>query len=80
MDRNTREERFLFRLSKDERDVLLKVAQEHDVPASQIVRQALKKTLADFRNGLAVKGRGRWRSTHRLYDNYRRKSGRSNDS
>jgi hypothetical protein len=45
MDSKRRDERFLVRLSRDERDVLRKVAEQRDIPASQIVRHALKKAL-----------------------------------
>lgn len=47
-----RDERFLVRLSKSEKNALCKYAEAHDVPASQVVRQAVKTVLAEFGKAL----------------------------
>jgi hypothetical protein len=51
MRRKTRAERFFLRLSKVEKGALLRLAQQRDIPASQIVRQAVKNTLAEAGTG-----------------------------
>jgi hypothetical protein len=58
MDHKRRDERFLVRLSKEARDMLRKVARQCDIPASQIVRHALKKVVLQ---GFRMKRDGRRR-------------------
>jgi predicted transcriptional regulator len=47
MMRKRRDERYMLRLSALEKRALQKLADERDMPASQIIRQALKSLMAE---------------------------------